>query len=447
MKAITFFDVETPNVRNDKICSIGVVRTDRQGRIEHKNNYLVNPECGFDSRNVDINGVHPSMIAGESTFVDLWESELADLFAESLVIGHNTLFDLNVLAKTLAFYDVGISQVFYDCTLHLTRHYYPDFDDYTLSAVCRSLSLPSFRHHDSLEDAEACKNLFFALEETHGVLEYSGKLFDSGQITFSRDTRAYEKAMTDLYGITIGVLLDGIVRSEELSAYARWIEEQAEYRKLPLFNEAIPVVQHAIADGVLTCDERETILNLARPFSTSVDGSSTTATQELLGVLKGIGADRVLYTKEARNLKHWMDDHRDLLGSKAFPRLYAFLEEALIDGAIDKLEESRFFELVDSIIHPTETDSNKSLEFQGKKFCLSGDFVRGTKKDIKEHIEELGGECIENVTKRCDYVVVGGLGSKAYAYGQYGTKVMKAMRYQDDGLPIQIIQEESLFIA
>lgn len=44
----TFFDVETPNRYHDRMCSIGVVRTDAYGNVKSADNYYVNPEQGFD---------------------------------------------------------------------------------------------------------------------------------------------------------------------------------------------------------------------------------------------------------------------------------------------------------------------------------------------------------------------------------------------------------------
>ena len=40
---ITFFDVETPNRSNSKICSIGVVRTDAEGNVQYEDHFLIDP--------------------------------------------------------------------------------------------------------------------------------------------------------------------------------------------------------------------------------------------------------------------------------------------------------------------------------------------------------------------------------------------------------------------
>ena len=41
--------------------------------------------------------------------------------------------------------------------------------------------------------------------------------------------------------------------------------------------------------------------------------------------------------------------------------------------------------------------------------------------------------------------MIGDLGSERFAFGNYGTKVKKAMEYKEAGVPIEIIREADLF--
>jgi len=102
LSGMLFFDVETPNRQNSKICSIGVVRTDQCGHTEYENSFLVDPEQGFDSRNIGIHGITPSQVHGQPTFDRLWAAELRSVFSDCVVVAHNACFDINVLGKTLA---------------------------------------------------------------------------------------------------------------------------------------------------------------------------------------------------------------------------------------------------------------------------------------------------------------------------------------------------------
>mgnify|MGYP000140214245 FL=1 len=51
---------------------------------------------------------------------------------------------------------------------------------------------------------------------------------------------------------------------------------------------------------------------------------------------------------------------------------------------------------------------------------------------------------LSGVTKKLNYLIVGGLGSDQWKHGNFGAKVEKAIQYRSDGIPIKIVHEESL---
>ena len=151
---ITFFDVETPNRSNSKICSIGVVRTNNRGRTLYERHFLVNPEQGFDTRNIEIHGIKPSMVMEEPTFSELWQLELSAVFDDAILVEHNASFDLNVLEKTLGAYGFDEPEFPYVCTLRSARHALPDLQDYKLPTLSRLYGVPLPQHHNALYDAK-----------------------------------------------------------------------------------------------------------------------------------------------------------------------------------------------------------------------------------------------------------------------------------------------------
>ena len=76
---------------------------------------------------------------------------------------------------------------------------------------------------------------------------------------------------------------------------------------------------------------------------------------------------------------------------------------------------------------------------------LTGDFAHGEKAQVAAFIEQRGGVVRGKVSGKTSYVVVGSLGSGAYAYGAYSTKVKKAMQLQEQGKPVSIITEDQLY--
>lgn len=119
MDKFMILDVETPNERNDRICSIAAI-TVIDGEISDKFYSLVNPECEFNYKNINIHGISPLSVANAPTFPEIWDS-IKEQFKSSIIIAHNATFDLCVLKKTLNHYDIDTYNCFYVCTLDLAR--------------------------------------------------------------------------------------------------------------------------------------------------------------------------------------------------------------------------------------------------------------------------------------------------------------------------------------
>jgi TM2 domain-containing membrane protein YozV len=250
--------------------------------------------------------------------------------------------------------------------------------------------------------------------------------------------------MTDLYGIIIGIGIDGVITSAELVAFHEWMERNHRHKNEKLFNEVFQVLSMILSSNSMTKSEATFILNSIRPFlDTGVNTSETVATQELLGILRGIAADRIISEAEVYGLNAWLVEHESLKENPTAVKIAQAVERILKDGRVDDDEEAELLTLFDKILNPMENDGR--LICTGKKFCLSGDFAHGTKSEIESEIISRGGECLSGVTKKCDYVLVGELGSDRYAFGNYGAKVRKAMEMQDAAHPIRIIHEAVLF--
>ena len=64
------------------------------------------------------------------------------------------------------------------------------------------------------------------------------------------------------------------------------------------------------------------------------------------------------------------------------------------------------------------------------------------RESIEKRIIEKGGICGKGVTTKTDYLIVGGSGSDAWKFGNYGGKVQKAMELKEKGKNIEIISED-----
>jgi len=149
-----FFDLETPNGRNDRICSFALVYDDDSPTLSS----LIDPETTFHPINVQIHGITADAVRGKPRFPQTWQESLRAEFASKIVVGYNVTFDLRVLSKTLRHYALPRPQFHYIDVLPAARRFF-DLPRYSLSDVMEELGV-SFCHHDARDDSFAAKITF-----------------------------------------------------------------------------------------------------------------------------------------------------------------------------------------------------------------------------------------------------------------------------------------------
>ena len=360
-----FLDVETPNRRNDRICSIGIIRANLQGEILDQAYLLVDPEAPFDSLNIDIHGLTAADVHGHGTFADNWP-RISELIDGAIVVAHNATFDLTVLDKCIAAYGIPQRPLKYACTMHLAGAYIDGLPNCKLKTACDACGVLLDSHHNAISDAAACMGVFFSIVNA----------------------------------------CDLDIENEACSEYIPRAEREA----------------HRASSYAVTRK------------------ASTDAMQKLKDLCSVIISDGRVSLDEAAILHWWIGSNVDL-SSKTADDLLEMLTSMLEDGAISNAEEKALLDAMGRIVDPSSGSVAGCYVIEGKKFCLTGDFDFGTRDVVTSALERAGGIPCKSVVKTCDYVIVGARGSEAYAYGNYGTKVQKAMEWQAKGQPVKIVSE------
>lgn len=162
-------DVETPNSKNDSICSIGVQLLS-DDRITDEWYTLVDPDDKFDGFNISIHHITPNMVVGAPKFEEVW-AKLQPLCESRVVIAHNAEFDLTVLAKALQNRNIPLPNIRYLCTVDLGRRIHYNFSnvrgDLVLSNFSEKLGVELTEHHNALFDTRACAGIFLRLQEMY----------------------------------------------------------------------------------------------------------------------------------------------------------------------------------------------------------------------------------------------------------------------------------------
>lgn len=280
-------------------------------------------------------------------------------------------------------------------------------------------------------------------------------------------TRArLDKSINSLLGIIEGIAIDGAINPSEIGFLRLWLADHQEVQELHPFNELVPVVQAAVADGVLTQDERDDITWLCQRLRSAEYFDKTTADlQRLHAIVGGIVADGNISEDELRGLSTWLLDHEHLKTCWPYDEVDSLVTSVMADRRIDEQEHkvlldffSEFVAILDdrTIVSPSISVGGTiiglcavcpEIEFEGSKFCFTGASSRYTRSQLADTVTQLGGEVVPSLSAKVKYLVIGADGNPCWAYACYGRKVEKAVELRKAGVRVLIVHENDFHDA
>lgn len=190
-------DFETANASRDSACSLGMVKVVDNKIVEEWYELIKPPTMVFDNRNILIHGIKPRDVINEKNFGEHWPSILAFISGYPLV-AHNASFDFSVLRYCLDTYGLDYPEFNYFCTVIAAKVTWPQLERHDLHTVSSQLGF-KFHHHNALEDARACANVFIAASGSNNsksLEEYCintsttlGKIFKTGYSPASKNKK------------------------------------------------------------------------------------------------------------------------------------------------------------------------------------------------------------------------------------------------------------------
>lgn len=178
---------------------------------------------------------------------------------------------------------------------------------------------------------------------------------------------------------------------------------------------------------------------------------------EMLGLAKGMLADGVVNTDEARYLHAWGANHPDALEQWPVNLIFTRLHQFFADGHIDEPERLALHELLASLVGGTASlllgyegattlpldDPAPTIAWPGEVYVFTGRFAYGTRADCQREVSQRGGLCEANVTKRTSFLVVGTFGSEDWKHSSFGNKIRRAVELRAaGGCRIRIVGED-----
>ena len=157
------FDVETPNRWNNRMSAIGISVVE-DGRIIQDYYSLVDPEQPFDWFNTVLTGINEETVFDAPSFPEVWE-EIEPLLSSGILVAHNASFDVGVLRKCLAGYEIKWKPMVKGiCTVIMGRSLLPEIS-HRLNDMCEYYGI-CLNHHHADSDARACAEILIRYIES-----------------------------------------------------------------------------------------------------------------------------------------------------------------------------------------------------------------------------------------------------------------------------------------
>ena len=198
------------------------------------------------------------------------------------------------------------------------------------------------------------------------------------------------------------------------------------------------------------------------PFGVHAQRRIDRGIDELLGMCKGIIADKVVNQDEADFLLNWIESNQELRSEWPVNIIYRRITDFMEDGKLDAKEQKELFNLLKctagdltefreencSTTLPLEA-SCPEIIVENSLFCFTGKFIFGTRSNCESEIKNLGGKTHKDPGQKTDYLVIGTLGSRDWMHSSFGRKIEKAVGLREAGHSVKILSEqmwiESLF--
>lgn len=180
----------------------------------------------------------------------------------------------------------------------------------------------------------------------------------------------------------------------------------------------------------------------------------------LVGLAAGIAADGKINLQEARFLEDWIGKNLLHLEDPVVNILFRRLSDMLSDGVLDEAESQELLSMLQgfsglSTRKPMPSDhafmpANSlplcapvpDLILPGMQYVFTGVMAFGPRKNCEGLIVDRGGSVGNSVTKKTNYLVIGGIGNDQWRHSTYGTKIIRAVELREAGAPLSIISEQ-----
>lgn len=179
------------------------------------------------------------------------------------------------------------------------------------------------------------------------------------------------------------------------------------------------------------------------------------AIDELIGLGKGIIADKAINQHEASFILDWLEANEHVLDKWPANVIYRRIREMMADGVLDENEKAELLtllqETVGGVIFMERAENEAAalpltrpepeILFAGKCFCFTGKFVYGSRIKCQEAVLTRAATIFATPVKALDYLVIGSVGSSDWIHASFGRKIEDAVELRNRWGRLAIVSE------
>lgn len=157
---MTFTAIDFETAIGHHPCSVGIVTVENGIIVDEYVTLIKPPNNLYSPYTTQVHGIYPRDTVNAKTFSQVFP-EIQKRLQNRVVVAHNESFDRNVLAKSMALYNLDYNSlnigVRWECTVKIYKA--KGLKPTKLSDCCREMNI-ALNHHEALSDARACAKLY-----------------------------------------------------------------------------------------------------------------------------------------------------------------------------------------------------------------------------------------------------------------------------------------------
>lgn len=156
-------DFETMNNMRCSVCSVGAVVFENNKIISEYYTKICPPTKDENYYCVKTHGLHYRDVRKSPRFNEVWNT-IDEMIGNSPIIAHNVPFEKSCINACGEVFGTQTDYSYID-TLKLSREHLTSLYGYSLDSVCESLGVKLKHHHNALDDARSCGEVFIKLQK------------------------------------------------------------------------------------------------------------------------------------------------------------------------------------------------------------------------------------------------------------------------------------------